>query len=187
VRALVASRAGCIAIALCLLVAAGCEGSGGALFPGGWTGTERVELREGRWRFFRTVDTERRSSVSEENYVVRDRTRMAGADGIRAFLQDPDVDAAAIAAPRLAAQLAMFLVEGTSRSSSAFTVVDQAALDTPRFAVIRGELHPVVIAADGDGHVLTAWIEVDTGLRHLVVRWSRARVTVDFDETRPRP
>lgn len=182
------TRLHALAAAWCLLAAAtgGC-GSSSGLFPGGWTGEEKHDLREGRWRFFRVVDKEFRSSVSEENYVVRDRTRQQGPDGIRAFLLDPDLDPAATPAPRLAAQLAMFLVQGTSRSSCQFKVVDQAALDSPGFASVRGQLPPAATKTEADAHVLRAWILVDTGLRHLVVRWTRDAVTVDFDETRPRP
>jgi len=168
---------------------AGCGGGGGSGapdLPAGWTGTEMTELRVGRWRFFHITDTKFRTSVSEENYVLRGDAHLAGVDGIREFVRDDEVRAAGAPPARLAAQLGMFLVQGTSRSSCHFSVVDEAALASPQLAAVRDQLHAPETVRGRHGHVHRAWIRQDTGLRHLVVRWN-GDVTVDFREQRPLP
>ena len=144
--------------------------------PKGWKATEKAELQEGVWRFYRIEDPAHRESASEDNLVVNGARAMSGAEGIAAFLRDvvgQDGPKALEgergkerAEEKLAAQLAMFVVRGTSRSPSAFAVKFRAA--STRHEGKRVE------------H--TSWLEVGGGLFKMTVTMSEAgAVTTALD------
>jgi hypothetical protein len=162
-----------LTLVLALFLSACGGGCGSAApIPDGWSiETERFDLAFGEWRFYELEENEPRSSAPERNFVARGDESMSGEAGIAALIADEGLrsDPSVVRADVVAAQLAMFLVEGTSRSSASFTVVDVAAAQR-EYTSIESELHAPETVVHGDELVHRSWIEVATGVRHLVVR-----------------
>jgi hypothetical protein len=131
--------------------------------PAGWVGEEDPALRWGQWRFYRAIDPDHESSVSEDNVPVRDDIGMPGEAGLRAFAADLR-GGELPAPPVLAAQVGHFLIRGSSRESAYVRPV-LAGDDAPRVTAAGGgwELRaaydrdgrrePVTVRVGGDGAV----------------------------------
>jgi hypothetical protein len=118
--------------------------------PDGWRERERVDLREGAWRFYRAVDPTFSSSVSEQNVVVRGKQRQTGERGLAALLADMgawegDLDDAA--RRRLAEQVGHLVIEATSRSSGRVVLDDTA----PVTLVVDGRVLAMTMTFRRDG------------------------------------
>ena len=185
-----------LGLILCLL-ASSCRTEGppttednGKGVPAGWDATEKTELRTGAWRFYRIVARDEKLSVREDNLVLRDVTRMAGDEGISAFLREQRLRERPEGMPpaRLAEQLAMFLVRGESRRESSFRVIVDPERDAPELASHQGKLHPPETRIVDDGlFVHRAWLLHGGVGRHLVVEvGADGKARSDLTEWLPR-
>ncbi len=100
--------------------------------PAGWEGQEAQGLRWGSWRFYRAIDPQQESSVSEDNVPVRDGVGMPGEEGLLAFVADlHPLDATELPPDEvIAAQIGHFLIRGSSRESAYVRVPEDE--DAPR-------------------------------------------------------
>jgi hypothetical protein len=139
--------------------------------PEGWEAYEKPELAIGEWRFYYIYDAEERSSVLEDNLVLRGDVRMEGQDGLRTFVLEQGLlnDPQAILPSTLAAQAAMFLVHGDSRQSCAFDVVTDPAAVEDRYPQQRERLHPPETVREDGRVVHRAWIDRHGYLVYLVI------------------
>jgi predicted ATPase len=148
--------------------------------PEGWSGIEAEHLRFGVWRFYRIVDPDERSSVSEDNWVTRDGVAASGEAGLRAFLADlrsADDDVERVPPDVLAAQVGHFLIRGESRQSCDVLVVedDRHGASPPSRALVDGRLvirawfqrdgyrQPVEVEQDAGGAVTVRWGDIAIG------------------------
>ena len=138
--------------------------------PAGWEGQEAQALRWEAWRFYRAIDPQQESSVSEDNIPVRDGVGMPGEEGLRAFLADLQPLTAATLPPDdvLAAQVGHFLIRGSSRESAYVRVFDGE--DAPR-SVHSGDEWTLRAVFQRDGYRQTAEVRV-TQDGAVSVSWS---------------
>jgi hypothetical protein len=137
--------------------------------PAGWSGTERMELRTGSWRFYRIQTPDKTTSVREDNIAVRDGKQLAGVAAVAQLAADlqlrthPD----AVPAAQLADQFGMMLVRGSSRRESFYKVVVDPVADAAQFP--QDKLHPPETRLDGDVLRHRAWLLHGGICVHLVV------------------
>jgi hypothetical protein len=128
--------------------------------PEGWEGQEAEPLRFGVWRFYRIVDTERSSSVSEDNMAVRDGVPEMGDEGLKAYLADLDplADPDRLPPPIVAAQVGYFLIRGDSRQSAFVRVAE----DPPPSSSVEGGRWRFRATYQRDGYRQPVELELDS-------------------------
>jgi hypothetical protein len=154
----------------------------------GWEADEKVALRFAAWHFYFVSERDHRSSVSEDNLVVRGKEEMKGEVAITQLLTEEGLAAKpdAVKPEVVAGQLAMFLVHGTSRSSCLFRVVTDVGKYASMDKRFPGKLHaPQTVVGNGQ-LVHRSWLDVDRGLVHLVVKLTPdGKITIDQSEALP--